>query len=204
MTVHELHERRALDTIETGKAISQRSLSRELGIALGLTNLLLRKMARKGWVRLVHVKSNRIMYFVTPAGIAEKTRMTQEYFSRNVSFYRETRDRIQQRFQELSQMWPTDSDQPVEKRIAFYGANEVAEIGFICLQETDLKLVGVVDSARRGPFFGVPVYPPSALRGRHLDGTPIDRVVVMSFEGQASLQQPLATLEIPENMIVWI
>jgi DNA-binding MarR family transcriptional regulator len=50
---------------------SQRSLSRDMGIALGLTNLIIRRLVHKGWVRIIRIKPNRVRYLLTPAGIAE-------------------------------------------------------------------------------------------------------------------------------------
>ena len=68
---HEHHSRRILDAFESDQGVSQRSLARQLGIALGPTNLLIKCLVRKGWVRVVHIKPNRVRYLVTPAGIAE-------------------------------------------------------------------------------------------------------------------------------------
>jgi DNA-binding MarR family transcriptional regulator len=51
---HEHHSRRILDAFESDHGVSQRSLAKELGIALGLTNLLVKRLVRKGWVRVIH------------------------------------------------------------------------------------------------------------------------------------------------------
>ncbi|MGH9369950.1 MAG: winged helix-turn-helix transcriptional regulator, partial [Vicinamibacterales bacterium] len=139
-----------LARVASGRALSQRALARELGVALGLTNLLLRRLARKGWIRIVRVKPNRLLYFITPAGLQEKARMSREYFRRSVTFYAETRDRIRLSFEQLAR-------QQV-RRIVFFGAGEVAEVGFVCLAETGLTLVSVVDDERVRPFFGMPVH----------------------------------------------
>ncbi len=104
--IHEHHSRRILDAFESDQGVSQRSLARKLGIALGLTNLLVKRLVRKGWVRVIHIKPNRVRYLVTPAGIAEKARMSRAYFESSVQFYRQTRDRIQHQFCALSTNWP--------------------------------------------------------------------------------------------------
>jgi hypothetical protein len=54
--------RRILAEVEAGRGVSQRSLARSAGIALGLTNLVLRNLVRKGWVRITRVKANRVKY----------------------------------------------------------------------------------------------------------------------------------------------
>jgi DNA-binding MarR family transcriptional regulator len=203
-TSHDLHERRVLASLETGRPTSQRTLARELGIALGLTNLLLRKMVGKGWVRLVQVRPNRVLYFVTPAGLAEKAQMTRAYFSRNVDFYRETRDRIRQVFDAVSGNWPADAvaADPHHKRIAFYGADEVAEIGFICLQDTDLTLTAVVDDVPRRQFFGVPVHALSSLDAQSVDAAPFDRLIVMSFDDTEAVRTRILARGVSPERIV--
>ena len=94
MNAHDQHVHRLLTEIETHAQVSQRSLAQSLGIALGLTNLLLHRIVRKGWVRMVHIKANRVRYLLTPAGLAEKARMSRDSLNYSVRFYAEARDRI--------------------------------------------------------------------------------------------------------------
>ncbi len=201
---HEQHSRRILDAFEADHEVSQRSLARELGIALGLTNLLVKRLVRKGWVRIVQIKPNRVRYLITPAGIAEKTRMSRAYFDSSVQFYKQTRDRIQQQFSELSSNWPDEGRSGVSKRIVFYGAGEVAEIGYICLADTDLQLVGVVDTARTKPFFGLSVCPPDHLDGLALNGQPFKRLIVMSFGNTDAVREEALARRVPLDHVAWL
>jgi hypothetical protein len=156
--------------VAADRAVTQRSLARDLGVALGLTNLLIKRLVRKGWMRVTHISPNRVRYLITPAGIVEKSRMSRDYLEASVQFYREARDRVKQRFLELSTTWPADAAGP--KRIVFFGASEVAEIGYVCLVETDLQLIGVVDAERSGRFFDLPITAPAQLLEQTLDGEP--------------------------------
>ena len=203
---HEHHSRRILDAVESdiNHGVSQRSLAKELGIALGLTNLLVKRLVRKGWVRVIQIKPNRVRYLITPAGIAEKTRMSRAYFDSSVQFYRQTRDRIRQQFAALSTGWPGDGATGLRKRIVFYGAGEVAEIGYICLVETDLQLVGVVDAARTKPFFSLSVFAPERLDGLALNGQPFDRLVVMSFGNTDALRAEALARRVPLDHVAWL
>ena len=158
MTSHEEHVHGILTEIEDGHGLSQRSLSTNLGIALGLTNLLVRKVVHKGWVRAIRIKPNRVRYMLTPEGLAEKARMSTVFLQNSVRFYSTARDRIRQRLAAASLQLVTRGDAE-GKRIVFFGAGEVAEIAYVCLQETDLTLVGVVGEGR-ARFFGLPVQPP--------------------------------------------
>jgi hypothetical protein len=177
-----------------------------LGIALGLTNLLLRRLARKGWIRVTGIKPHRVSYLITPQGIAEKARMTREYLKYSLAFYSEARDRIAQRFSTLSAEWAA-SDANCGKRIVFYGAGEVAEIGFVCLQSTDLKLVGVVTiggSEHSGSFFGMHVHTRDALRPGVVAGLPFDTLVVMSFDDKDAVQRSLDEIDYRDAAVFWV
>jgi DNA-binding MarR family transcriptional regulator len=178
MSGHGHHMRGILLEIEADRAVSQRRLSDRLGIALGLTNLLLRRVVAKGWVKVVHIRPNRVQYLLTPSGLAAKARLTRDYLEGTLRFYADARERVRERFRELSVQLEAEGG---FKRIVFYGAGEIAEIGYVSLQETDLQLVAVVDASRTRPFFGLPVHAPDMLTARDLAGCGFDRLVVMSL-----------------------
>ena len=198
MVAREIHTERMLAQIEARPDVSQRSLARELGIALGLTNLLLRRLVRKGLVKIEGATPNRLMYCITPEGIAEKARLSRTYLENSIRFYREARERIRGRFDALSTdlAWQPGATSS-EKRVVFYGAGEVAEIGYVCLQDTDLTLVGVVDDSRATAFFGLPVHSLSSLSGTHLDDRPFDRLIVMAFQDADGIVARLCDRGIP-------
>lgn len=204
---HGRHMRGILLEIEAGHAVSQRRLAHRLGIALGLTNLLLRRVIAKGWVKVVHIQPNRVRYLLTPAGIAAKVRLTREYLEGTLQFYADARERVSERFTELSAgldgSGEHETERPASKRIVFYGAGEIAEIGYVSLQETDLQLVGVVDGARAKPFFGLPIHPPDHLTADSLDGCSFDRIVVMSFETKGIVAD-LESRGIASERVFWI
>lgn len=201
MERYDLHTRRLLAEVEAGNTNSQRSLARELGIALGLTNLLLRRVVRKGWVKATNIQRNRVRYLITPAGIAEKARISREYLASSVKLYSEARDRIHHTLSVMSRDWPVSA---TDKPVVFFGGGEVAEIGFVCLHETDLRLVGVVDEVRTTPFFGVPVHPVDRLSPFLIGDIPYDRIIVMSFADHIKIRQRLDDRGIPAELIGWI
>jgi len=204
MTSHDAYTHEILGTIATGTEISQRSIARNLGIALGLTNLIVCRLVRNGWVRLVRVKRNRVRYLLTPAGVAAKARMARARLQSTIRWYAEARARISESLAALSADWPTNGSGSTPKRIVFYGTGEVAEIGYVCLQETDLRLVGVVGDPRRRPFFGMPVHPASELRGRKLNGVTFDRLVVMSFDDVECTTAALLAVHVSPSRVHWL
>jgi hypothetical protein len=198
-STREQNLRRILDAVESDRDASQRSLARELGIALGLTNLLVKRLVHKGWLRVIKIKPNRVRYLITPAGIVEKTRLSRAYFDHSVQFYRQARGRIQQQFSALAA-----AAAPPPRRVVFYGAGEVAEIGYICLADTELQLVGVVDPSRTKPFFGFDVCAPDQLDGLVLNGQPFDLLVFMSFGNIDPLRAEALSRRVPLDRMAWL
>ena len=186
--------------IEADGTVSQRHLARRLGIALGLTNLLVRRIVAKGWVKVVHLRPNRVRYLLTPAGIAAKSRLTREYLQSTLAFYAEARERLRDRFRELSAELERHG---ASKRIVFYGGGEIAEIGYVSLQQTDLELVAVIGDASTRSFFGVPIYAEDHLRDGSVDGRPFDRLVVMSFTRER-LEDRLSHRGLPDDRVFWL
>jgi DNA-binding MarR family transcriptional regulator len=196
--------REILEQVAFGNGVSQRSLARSTGIALGLANLLIRRMVGKGWVRMVPVRPNRVSYVITPAGRAEKARRSRAYLAGSVQHYVRVRDQISQRFASLSAEWSVRENRNAEKRIVFCGAGDVAEIGYFCLQGTDLQLAGVVDHCAGKPFFGMSVSPYEALAPGTLGDVPFQTLVVMSFSDVARIRRQLARVGYPASRVFWI
>lgn len=140
-----------LNEVEKNSGITQRTLANQLGVALGLTNLYLKRLARKGYIKITTIPRNRIKYLLTPRGVAEKTRLTYEYMQYSLSYYRDMRHRLHQALSELSSRG--------SKRIAIYGTGELAELAYLTLQEMDLTLVGFVDGKQETRFLSYPVSP---------------------------------------------
>lgn len=130
-----------LESTEREDPPSQRDLARELNISLGLVNSFIRRLVKKGYFKITHIPKNRIRYILTPKGAAEKSRLTYDYILYSYNFFKKTRGRLQQLFQKL--------ESEGVSRIVFFGNTELAEIAFLFLQETNIKLVGVIDDDRK-------------------------------------------------------
>ena len=72
------------------------------------------------------------------------------------------------------------------KRIVFYGAGDAAEIAFVSLQRTDLRLTAVVDDRKRGVFFGLPIESPDILTDDQR-GAPYLHIVVTSIRHASAI-----------------
>ena len=65
--------------IEREPIRTQRDLSRSVEISLGMTNLLLKRLARRGLIKVRQLDWKRTQYLLTPKGALEKTRKTYDY-----------------------------------------------------------------------------------------------------------------------------
>jgi DNA-binding MarR family transcriptional regulator len=139
----------ALAAIAEDAQITQRSLATKLGMALGLTNIYLKRLVRKGYVKCVNVQSNRLRYLLTPTGIAEKTRLTYEFMEYSLFLYRQVRQHLRSVLQ--------SAVQENRKRIAIHGTGEAAELAYLSVAELGLELVAVFDGTDAGHFLGKPV-----------------------------------------------
>ena len=139
-----------LETIENKSDLTQRHLADNLGVALGLTNSYLKRCIRMGYIKIKQVPANRYLYYLTPKGFAEKSRLTALYLTRSFDFYRNAGKSISSLY--------TDCTRKNWQRIYFYGVSELAEIAYIRAQEFQLRIVGILDSKyEKSLFFGLPV-----------------------------------------------
>jgi len=133
----EIRDLQLLEELGKNPIISQRELSHKFGIALGVTNACLKRMARKGWIRIRDLNPRKIGYYLTPKGVLEKGRLTLNLISFRIQNYAELKKIIANRLLEIQNRGL--------KRLVFYGISDEMEIAYITLQGVNLKLVGIVE-----------------------------------------------------------
>lgn len=178
-----------LEAFEQESTISQRTLSARLGIALGLTNLYIKRLIRKGYVKCVTLAPNRLIYLVTPRGLAVKARLTYEFMKYSLDFYRDVRRHLRHSLSGVVNG---------QQRIAVYGTGDVAELVFLLLKEMELDLVAVFgDDA--GQFLGAPVQPIA----QH-DATTYDVLIVAVLEKPGAARKRLITAGVPRQKLLML
>lgn len=136
-----------LDEISKNNELTQRDLSRKLGVALGLINSYLKNLVSKGYITVSTIPRKRYTYYLTPHGFTEKTRLTYQHLQNFTSLYRVARRDFRNLFEKLRSTSP--------RRIAFCGIDEVTEIAYLSLKEAGLELSAIFDSEpSRKDFFG--------------------------------------------------
>jgi DNA-binding MarR family transcriptional regulator len=140
-----------LEAVAEDGTVSQRTLSQRLGVALGLTNAVMKRCVKKGLLKIQQVPAKRYAYYLTPQGFAEKSRLTAEYLSFSLQFYRGARQEYTDLFRYCeNRNWD---------RIVLVGATELAEIASLAVMGNNLKIVGILDPGRNeATFCDIPVY----------------------------------------------
>ncbi len=125
-----------LNAVEENAVLTQRSLARGLGIALGLANAYLKRCVTKGYIKVTQAPANRYAYYLTPKGFAEKSRLTTQYLTNSFDFFRLARNQCDALFAECeAQGWT---------RLALCGAGELAEIAILCADSHAVQLIGLI------------------------------------------------------------
>lgn len=194
--------RQILQAIASGEHITQRSVSARLGVALGLTNLLIRRLVAKGYVRMTRLGARHVRYLMTPAGWEALGHATQLSLENTIHLYTQTREQIRLGLSEVSRRCPADEHH--EKRVVFYGAGDVAEIAYVSLQRTDLDLVAVVDDTRTGRFFHLPIHSADQLSVRTVAGERYAHIVVTSVRHAARIRTALDARGIPATQVSYL
>ena len=126
-----------LDIVQKNEQVSQRHLARQLGVALGLANSYLKRCIKKGWVKVQQAPANRYLYYVTPKGFAEKSRLTAQYLSFSFSFYRAAGDSCTKLFDQCERNgW---------HRLLLCGVSDLAEIATLRAMAQRMEIVGFYD-----------------------------------------------------------
>jgi DNA-binding MarR family transcriptional regulator len=153
-----------LDVVERDSAVTQRSVARELGIALGLANAYLKRCVRKGLIKVGQVPPRRYSYYLTPQGFAEKSRLTATYLSHSFSFFRRARAQCGAIFEKAAAAG--------QHRLLLVGAGDLAEIARLVAREYPVEIAAVIPANTD----------PAVLRAEAAAAGRIDAAVVTALE----------------------
>lgn len=192
-----------LNAVHDNSAASQRSMADNLDIALGLANAYLKRCVKKGLIKVRQAPANRYAYYLTPKGFAEKSRLTAEFLTQSFHLFRRARTESAKMFEHcLARGW---------KRVALYGAGDLAEIMTLSARDYPITLMAVIGrEAGETTFAGLPVVAevpspgdvdaiivcdiarPQTAYDEACARFPADRVLVLKFLGVAKESAPTA------------
>jgi len=133
--------------IKADPSLSQRSLSLKLNISLGLTNSILQNLIHRGWIKVQKMTGRKILYLITPEGMANVSRLMYTRFQETLHYYHYTKDLLTAYLMKLYQQG--------EKTINIYGTGQLAEITYYAGISTPLKLNAIIsDDPSKEIFLG--------------------------------------------------
>jgi DNA-binding MarR family transcriptional regulator len=175
--------------LEQDSRTTQRNLAGRLGIALGLTNLYLKRLARKGYIKCVTIPPNRLVYLVTPRGLTRKARLTYEFMQYSLDLFRDARRQLRSTFEQRLGNG--------DRRVAIYGTGEAAELAYLSIKELNLELVAIYDGDPGRTFLGLPVQPIET----H-DPSTYDALIVATLDAPHHAVNRLTRLGVPKHKLV--
>lgn len=191
------HIERLIGALAADGHRSQRELSKELGIALGLTNQLLQLLLGAGWVRSLRQASSgrRVTYRPTREGIDGGRQLARLHLRSCSRSYEELRTFVAQRLTAIG-----DATGLPAARLALFGDGSLVEIA--CLSAPpSVVLVGIVADGPTRPVGHLAAFPTSAVDGDRLGGQPFDRIVILSLGDTAAAAESLQARSVPQRLI---
>ncbi|HEX4347670.1 MAG TPA: hypothetical protein VHZ73_08865 [Vicinamibacterales bacterium] len=155
-------------------------------MALGLTNLCLKQLAKKGHIRCLHTRSNRVEYLITEKGTGERERLAQEFMSDSLHLYRGIRQHLREVLRPC-----------VGGRIAIFGKGDAAELAYLSVREHGLEPVAILALEAGGMFLGMPIRALAEWRQ-----IPFDCVVVATFENPLDAKSELIRAGVPAEQVI--
>jgi len=136
MTPEEIRTLTLFNTVESSPEINQRQLAQELDVSLGLTNTYFQRVLKKGWVRAKQVKPRRWLYFLTPQGALEKSRLSLSYMHRTLESFRELKSKGDEHLRILSKKGVHG--------IHLCGEDDLTEVLSYCFSGFKIELLSVI------------------------------------------------------------
>jgi hypothetical protein len=136
MTSEELRTLTLFNTVDNSPEINQRQLAQELNVSLGLTNTYFQRVLKKGWVRAKKVKPRRWLYFLTPQGVLEKSRLSLSYMNRTLESFRELKSKGDEHLRILANKGVSG--------IHLCGEDDLTEVLSYCFSGFEIELLSVI------------------------------------------------------------
>ncbi len=177
------------EALEKDDSQSQRELATVLNCSLGLVNAMIQETIQKGYLKALSPKKNKINYRMTPKGNSHKSKLTLQHLEHSLSRYKHVRLKISKWVEKL-----VDAN---IKKVVIFGANDLAEIIYITLQNYDLDVVAIIDDERAGQ--GLAGW--TIQKSSFLQSTSFDALVISLMEFPSDMIDQLVNIGIPKIKI---
>ncbi|MCD4781588.1 MAG: winged helix-turn-helix transcriptional regulator [Candidatus Omnitrophica bacterium] len=129
--------------------VNQRDLSRKLNLSLGMTNMLIRRLVTKGYIRIQQLDKRKVKYLLTPKGFTEKMRKSMKYTLKTIHSIGLIKDKIKtivlKKYEEG------------ERTFTVLGKSDFALLVEICFREAQIEgcRINYVNDIAKLPYKGL-------------------------------------------------
>ncbi len=88
-------ELKIINEIDKDLNVTQREISKKSGMSLGMTNIILKKLINKGYVKVKQLNKKKVQYFLTPKGFTEKAKKSYYYTLKTMEILKTMKLKIQ-------------------------------------------------------------------------------------------------------------
>ena len=127
------YEYAIMQEIEANDKVTQRELSRNMGVSLGTVNVLMNKMVREGLIKMTQVSQKQVLYMLTPIGMMAKAKKTVSYLKAHYKAIDMSKQMIKTFLRGLSEQY-----QQIYVYIQDKEIREVIELAFYELNREEL------------------------------------------------------------------
>ena len=184
-----------LDMIEKNQNITQREMSKAIGISVSVVNEYLDTYEKNKLIIRKKHSTKTVEYFVTKKGSERRKLLNIWYLKSSHNVYLSAKDNI-----------TTFLNQIIEKgfkKILLYGAGEVAEIMLQVIndnKEIPIVVLAVIDADHNSVgsnIVNIPIISISQINQYHSDGIMISR-----YTHHDTIHQYLAIIDVPKSKII--
>ena len=87
-------ELKVIDSISRNSKSSQRDIAQDVDLSLGLTNILINRLIKKGYLKASRLNAKKVKYIITPKGIKEKAKKSYNFMKRSLSVISDLKKQI--------------------------------------------------------------------------------------------------------------
>ena len=190
------HELNTLLELKQNPSVSQRSLSRKLNISLGLTNAIIKNLIYRGWIKAKKDTGRKLLYLITPQGMANVSRLMYTRFQETLHYYHYTKDLLTAYLMKLYQQG--------EKTVNIYGTGQLAEITYYAGVSTPLKLNAIItDDPSKKIFLGHEVFSLSDFIEKYSKNISQENLILLCTTDKEKLSQEISKYKnSPKNITI--
>jgi len=132
-TITEINEKElaVIREISNNNLPDQRTISKNTGISLGLTNLIIKRLIKKGYIKILQLNKRKIQYILTPKGFTEKAKKSYNYTIKTINLLKLMKEKIKEL---IIQLYNEGN-----REFVIIGNNELASIIELSFKEINLS-----------------------------------------------------------------